>query len=200
MSTALLLPVEAVPEPLRKKRFTREEVDRLLEIGFFEGQRCELIDGELIDKTGQKPQHASAIQLALAWLVSILDAHLIQVQLPIEVSAADRERSLPEPDLAVLAESKPDFDKRHPRGDELLLVIEVSDTTAYLDLSRKAALCGAARIPEYWVLDLPRRLLVVHREPFESGYRLIRLFTKSDTVSLENCSESVRVSDLLPAE
>jgi Uma2 family endonuclease len=109
-------------------------------------------------------------------------------------------RSLPEPDLAVLAESKPDFDKRHPRGDELLLVIEVSDTTAYFDLSRKAALYGAARIPEYWVLDLTRRLLVVHREPFESGYRLIRLFTESDTVSLENCSESVRVSDLLPAE
>jgi Uma2 family endonuclease len=199
MSAGVLLPSHPAAESLPRKRFTREEVDRLTEAGFFEGRRYELIDGDLVDKMGQNPPHAYAIQLAHNWLVSVGLGNSVRVQLPIEVSPSDRERSLPEPDLSVLAEWKPEFARRHPRGDELLLAIEVSDSTANFDLSRKAMLYAAAGVPEYWVLDLPRRLLVVHRQPFESGYRLIRLFPESETASLENRAETVRVSDLLPA-
>ncbi len=200
MSAGILLPSQAAAETLPRKRFTREEVDLLSETGFFEGRRYELIDGDLVDKMGQKPPHAFAIQLVLRWVVRIGFAECLRVQLPIEVAAADRERSLPEPDLAVVAENKSDFAKRHPRGDELLLAVEVADTSAGFDLSRKAVLYGAAGVPEYWVLDLSRRLLVVHRQPFASGYRLIRLFTETEMVSLENRGETVRVGDLLPTE
>ena len=200
MSAGLVLPSQAAAEALPRKRFTREEVDRLTKTGFFEGRRYELVDGDLIDKMGQRPAHAYGIQLMLKWLASILGIDSIRVQLPIEVSAADRERSLPEPDLAILVEAEPEYAKRHPRGDELLLAIEISDTTASFDLSRKAVLYGAAGVPEYWVLDLGRRLLVVHRQPFESGYRLIRLLGEDETVSLENHREAVRVGDLLPVE
>jgi Uma2 family endonuclease len=200
MSAGTLLPSQPAPEPLPRKRFTREEVDRLTEAGFFDGRRYELIDGDLIDKMGQNPPHAFGIRLVLKWLASIGLADSILVQLPIEVAAPDRERSLPEPDLAVLVENKPEFAKRHPRGDELLLVVEVSDTSVAFDLSRKAVLYGAAGVPEYWVLDLSRRMLVVHRQPYASGYRLIRLFSEGDMVSLENRAEAVRVGDLLPTE
>jgi Uma2 family endonuclease len=192
-------PLFQTAESLPRKRFTRDEVEYLLNTGFFDGQRFELIDGELLDRMGQNPPHANAIRLTQRQLGALLDPSLIQVQLPIEVAAGDRERSLPEPDLAVLQEIKPDFDERHPRGDELLLVIEVADTTATFDLSRKVALYASAGVREYWVLDLPRRMLVVHRQPFGSAYRLIELFSEGDTVSLENRAETVRVSDLLPA-
>jgi Uma2 family endonuclease len=200
MSAALLPPPQTGVEALPRKRFTREEFDRLIETGFFDGQRYELIDGELIDKMGQNPPHAFTIQLAHNWLASISLTNLIRVQLSIEAALAERGRSVPEPDLAVLAEWKSEYAKRHPRGDELLLAIEVSDTTAGFDLSRKAALYAAAGVPEYWVLDLPRRRLVVHREPSEAGYRLTRWFAEGDTVTLQNRSEAVRVSNLLPAE
>jgi Uma2 family endonuclease len=200
MSAALLPPPSVTAsQPLRYIKFTRTEVDRLMDIGFFEGRRYELIDGDLIDKMGQNPPHALAIRLVLAWLMQVYKPNLIQVQLPIEVAAADRERSLPEPDFSVLAEDKPDFAKRHPRGDETVLVIEVSDTTAAFDLSRKAMLYAVAGVPEYWVLDLSRRLVVVHREPFASGYHLLRLFSESESVSPANRSQTVRVGDLLPA-
>ena len=121
-----------------------------------------------------------------------------KVQLPIEAGARDRERSLPEPDLAVLREIKPDYDTRHPRGDELLLVIEVSDTTAAFDLSRKVALYASAGVPEYWVLDLSRRVLVVHRQPSGSACRLVELLAEGDTVALENRAETVPVNSLFP--
>ena len=199
MSTALPPTFQTAAEALPKKRFSREEVEYLLRSGFFDGQRYELIDGELLDKMGQNPPHANAIRLTQRRLGAFIDPSLIQAQLPIEAGAGDRERSLPEPDLAVLRELKADYDTRHPRGDELLLVIEVSDTTAAFDLSRKAALYASAGVREYWVLDLPRRMLVVHRQPFGATYRVVETFTEGDTVSLENRTESVLVSDLFPA-
>jgi Uma2 family endonuclease len=200
MSAAPLLPYNNAIEALPRKRFTRDEVDRLTELGFFDGCRYELIDGELIDKMGQNPPHASAIRLVLAWLTRVFPGDRILVQLPMEASPADRKRSLPEPDLAVLAENKPEFGKRHPRGDELLLAIEVADTSAAFDLSRKAVLYAAAGVPEYWVLDLSRRILVVQRQPSADGYRLSEWFTENDTVSLVNRTEAVRVGELMPAE
>jgi len=196
--SAALLPPFLTPEALPRKRFTRQEVERLMESGVFDGQRWELIDGDLIDKMGQKPLHASAIRRVLIALAKIFDLSLIQVQLPIEASSEDRERSLPEPDLAVLAEVNPEYVKRHPRGDEVLLAVEVSDSTAAFDLSRKAALYARAAVREYWVLDLTRRLLVVHRQPDDSTYRLTQLFSEGDTVSVEGRAGTLQVRDLLP--
>jgi len=64
-----------------------------------------------------------------------------------EAAPGDRERSLPEPDVAVLREWKMEHQSRHPRGDEMLLVIEVSDTTVAFDRSRRAALYAGAGVP-----------------------------------------------------
>jgi hypothetical protein len=55
-------------------------------------------------------------------------------------------------------------------------------------------------VPEYWVLDLRYHLVVLHREPSDTGYRWTRLFAEHETVTLENRTETVRVSDLLPTE
>jgi len=76
----------------------------LSDTGLFDGQRYELIDGDLIDKMGQKPAHAFAITLVLDWLASFLGINRIRVQLPIETAGEDRERCVPEPDVSVLVE------------------------------------------------------------------------------------------------
>lgn len=197
MATSLFhTPVSS--EALPRKRFTRTEVDALLETGIFDGRRYELIDGDLVDKMGQKPPHAYAIQMALRWLASFLDAGQIRVQLPMEAGGQDRETSVPEPDLAVLAAIKPDFQHRHPRGDELLLVIEVADSSAAFDLSRKAALYANSGVPEYWVLDLPRRMLVVHTQPDGSLYRHIQMYSGDDLVSFGSHARKISVAELLP--
>ncbi len=181
-----------------RKRFTREEVDRLAETGVFDGQRYELIDGDLIDKMGQNPPHSFAIQLLMRCLTGLFEGDLIRVQHPMEAAPGDRERSLPEPDVAVLRERNIEHRSRHPRGDEMLLVIEVSDTTTAFDRSRKAKLYARAGVAEYWVLDLNGRMLVVHRETDGTQYRQMFLHGPEEAVSVPGRSESIRVADILP--
>jgi hypothetical protein len=145
LSTSPPAPIESLP----RKRFTRDEVNRLIDTGFFVGQRFELIDGNLVDKMGQNPQHSFAIRLIFNWLLTFLEPNQVQVQLPIQTAGEDLERSVPEPDIAVLSGLKAEHRERHPRGDEVFLVVEVSDTSAAFDLSRKAILYARAGVREF---------------------------------------------------
>jgi Uma2 family endonuclease len=178
-----------------RKRFTRTEVEQMLDAGLFAGQRFELIDGDLIDKMGQNPPHSYALRLLLAWLVKIFGVERIQVQQPIEAAVAERERSLPEPDFAVIAELKEDYTKRHPRGDELLLAIEVADTTARYDATLKRDMYARAGVPEYWVLDIGGRRLIVHRHP--SGGAFEQIDSLSESASVLAGGMQIPVSELL---
>jgi Uma2 family endonuclease len=186
MSAAITLPP--------RKRFTRSEVEQMAEAGLFAGQRFELIDGDLIDKMGQNPPHATAIELCMEQFIVIFGVRLVRVQLPMEAGAADGERSVPEPDLAVLMERKPDFSRRHPNGDELRLLVEVADTTVRYDSTLKRDLYARAGVPEYWVLDLNNRRIIVHRQldVHKSEYTNIQSYAETETVS------DIPVSSLLP--
>ena len=181
--------------PIRK-RFTREDVDRMNELGLFEGQKLELIDGDLIDKMGQNPPHAEAIPLLLEFLAIVFGLRRIRVQSPLEIASEDGIYNLPEPDLAVRTELIAGFGKRHPRGDETLLVVEVSDTSLRIDLTIKRDLYARAGVPEYWVLNLKGRKLVVHRNLKKGAYGTTTTLTSRDSVSIGG--QSIRVADILP--
>jgi Uma2 family endonuclease len=178
-----------------RKRFTRTEVEQMLDAGLFAGQRFELIDGDLIDKMGQNPPRAYAIQILLEWLIKIFAAPRIRVQQPIEAAAAEQERSLPEPDFAVLVERKGEYRRRHPRGDELLLAIEVADTTARYDATLKRDLYARAGVPEYWVLDIGGRRLIVHRRLSQGKFEQVDSLPETAMVSAGGVE--IPVSELL---
>ena len=195
-AASLRSPAEGAPP---RKRFTVEEVQQMLDAGLFAGQRFELIDGDLIDKMGQNPPHAYAIRLVFAWLVKVLEPGRVQVQSPIQAGGPDQKWSLPEPDLAVLPELKDDYRYRHPLGDEILLAVEVSDTTVRYDQNEKRDLYARAGVREYWVLDLGRRQLTQHRSPANGKYSLVQTFAEQDEVCPEfHTSEPVKVASLLP--
>jgi Uma2 family endonuclease len=179
-----------------RKRFTRSEVGQMLDAGLFAGERFELIDGDLIDKMGQNPPHSHSLRLLHAWLTKIFGGERIQVQQPIEAAPAEQERSLPEPDFAVLAELKQDYGRRHPRGDELLLAIEVADTTAQYDATTKRDLYARAGVPEYWVLDIGARRLIVHRHPGGGTFERIESLPESAIASAGGVQ--IPISELLP--
>lgn len=198
MSAAILLP-PTVTDTLRRKHFTRTEVERLLELGFFDGQRFELIDGELFDKMGQKPPHVTAIRKLNSWLTSIYPKDCVLPQLPVEVAAADREASLPEPDLAVLSEDKAEYDTRHIRGDEVLLAIEVADTSLRQDLVHKRDLYARAGVAEYWVADLVNRRIIVHRSLAGGQWRDVFSLAGADLIApASRPDQLVTVDSLLP--
>src|SRR5690349_13136407 len=177
-----------------RKRFTRDEVEQMLDAGLFAGQRFELIDGDLIDKMGQAPPHAYAIQSLHIQMTRIFGPRRIQIQSPVEV--AEDEQNLPEPDAAVLIELKDDYAKRHPRGDELLLAIEVADTTVRYDATTKRDLYARAGVPEYWVLDIPGRRLIVHRGLTQGQFEQIEMLPEGAAVSAGGTQ--IPVSELLP--
>jgi Uma2 family endonuclease len=186
------------PAPLRRKKFTRQEVDCLLKTDVFAGQRYELIDGDLIDKMGQAAPHAMGTRRTSKWLRSFLPDERVQVQLPVELIGQHRDLSVPEPDVSVLAEFKPEHERRHPPSDELLLAVEISDSMAWFDLGRKAEIYAASRVPEYWVLDLNRRVLVMHRQSDGKQYTLIQVPSEHQTTSMDGRAETVLVRELLP--
>jgi Uma2 family endonuclease len=201
MAASILQPPISSDLPLPRKRFTRSEVDQMLDTGIFAGQRFELIDGELIDKMGQKPPHASTVQRCLELLAAIFGLARLRVQMPIEAGPFDRESSVPEPDMAVLADAKPDFSQRHPNGRELTLLIEVSDTTLRHDAIRKRDLYARAGVPEYWVLDIKGRRLIVHRALNEEKgeYASLLSYQEYETVAMESHPAApISVSALLP--
>ena len=103
---------------------------------------------------------------------------------------------MPEPDLAVLAEFKTDYARRHPRGDELLLAVEVADTTVRYDATMKRDLYARAGVPEYWVLDIGGRRLIVHQRLAQGKFEQIESLPENAIVSAGG--EQIPVSALLP--
>ena len=176
-----LVPSDAPP----RKRFTRSEVETMINLEIFAGQKFELIDGDLIDKMGQNPPHAYLIARIVKLLSRLFDMDLIRVQSSIEVHSSDRERSWPEPDIAVLAEAKLEYRHRHPNGNELVLLVEVADSSVQQDSGFKRDLYARAGVPEYWVLDINGRKLIVHREPRDGKYGQVQILGDDAAASIE---------------
>lgn len=167
--------------------------------GALAGKRYELIEGVLIDKMGQNPPHWWSIGLVNQCLGAIFGWEALISQLPIEAASEDNERSLPEPDVAVLGKRSPEYATRFPRGGELLLVVEVADSSLLADLTVKAGIYARADVPDYWVLDIPGRGMVVHRDPKDGVYRSVVRYGEPEAVApLARPASSVAVASLLP--
>jgi Uma2 family endonuclease len=195
MSAAVLPPLKGIGFESRRT-FARIEFEKMLASDIFAGQRFELIDGDLIDKIGQNPPHASSIRRLMKLLARIVAPERILVQSPVDVAMNDRERNLPEPDLAVLLEDKPEFDVRHPCGDELLLVVEVADTSLVTDTTVKRDLYARPGVPEYWVIDLNGRRVIVHAAVSQGIYTQISSLSENELLTLDG--HSIAIASLLP--
>lgn len=186
---------EEEPRPLK---WTCEEYHRLGDEGFFLGQRMQLIEGSIIEMSPQKHPHAAGIDLTRAALEAAFGrGYWFRNQLPLKLS----DISEPEPDLAVVRGGPREWTD-HPTTAEL--VVEISDTTLRFDLGLKLATYAKALLPEYWVVDLVNRRLIVHRQPKRprSGaarYDEVTVYEADAVVKpLAKPRAAVKVADLLP--
>jgi Uma2 family endonuclease len=169
------------PEP-RRKRWTREECLGLEAAGVGDLQRYELIEGDLIDRMGKNSPHVTAVIAITLWLHQVFGAFFVRFEGPIDVSPEDNPTNEPQPDIVVLTREFYNFTSAAPRPADLRLVVEVSDSTLYFDLSTKADLYARAGIVEYWVLDINRRL-IVHRNPVAGKYESVMNYGENDLVA-----------------
>jgi Uma2 family endonuclease len=188
-------PYETIPNRIR---WTRRQCATMRDDGLLTG-RYELIDGEIFSKMGQKPAHAYVIQALLTWLTGLFGADYTRIQATIDLSGTSPEYDEPEPDAAVTAQPYTFFTDRHPCPEDVLLLIEASDTTLRFDLNAKANLYAQSGIREYWTIDITGRRLIVHRQPSLEGYREIMVYNPDEAVTpLARPDRFVRVADLLP--
>jgi Uma2 family endonuclease len=152
-----------------RKIWTRADTRLLVELGFPNAEKLELIDGEIIQKMGKNQPHILWQNLVQQWLQSAFGADYVQAESSIYVSAEDDATNEPEPDLIVTSKSVREYEDNATPAD-IRLVIEIADTTLNFDLGKKARLYARAGIVEYWVVDIPNSLVHVHLTPVKDAY------------------------------
>lgn len=177
-----VLELAVAPAP-RRKLWTRAEYESLASSGLLNDQRLELIEGELIDKMGKKPPHVNSVTLLFAWLTGVFGLRRVYQEAPIDVAPEDNPTNEPEPDLVVLSSDISAFSHKRPGPGDLLLLIEVAESTLGFDLKTKAGLYARAGIVEYWVLDLTGRQMIVHRDPRDGHYASLTAFRTEERVA-----------------
>lgn len=158
--------IEAVSVALR---FSVDDFDRLVESGFFIGpekRRVELVNGELREMAPIGPFHADVVTRLQEWS----EAHKpttvrVRVQQSLRIIAWD---SQPEPDIAWV--KRKSYRDGHPTPADVLLLIEVADSSLYEDRREKMILYARAGIPEYWIVNIPDLQFEILRGPSDSGY------------------------------
>lgn len=152
---------------LARKLFTVEDYHRMGEAGILhEDDRVELIEGEIVEMTPIGARHASCVRELNSLLSRQVEETLrVDVQNPIKLD----ERSEPQPDLAVIRAR--DYRESLPMPEDVLLLIEVSDTTLAYDKNVKLPLYARAGIPEVWIVDVGGETIERHTDPSREIYR-----------------------------
>jgi Uma2 family endonuclease len=170
-----------MPTEATKKLFTVDEYYKLGEVGVLsECVRTELIDGEILEMSPMCAFHAAAVALATELLVVSLHGKAeIRGQLPLRLSLY----SEPEPDVCVVKPVVDRYVSGHPGPGDVLLVLEISDSSLRYDREVKLPMYAAAGVAEVWIEDLPNRTLHVYRQPHGTTYKAALQFAGDQSVS-----------------
>ena len=166
---------------LSRRLFTVHEYYRMADAGILtEDDRVELIEGEIVQMAAIGSRHAACVdRLNQLFSARVAERAIVRVQNPVRLS----ERSEPQPDLALLR-PRPDFyATAHPMPQDVLLVVEVADTSAGIDPAEKLPLYARSGIPEAWLVDLQEDRVEVHRQPTRRGYQEVRYLERGNRLA-----------------
>jgi Uma2 family endonuclease len=180
------------------RRFTVDEFYRMAEAGIIkEGDRVELIEGQIVEMSPIGSRHAAAVDRGCAvWRRLLGERAIIRSQNPVRLD----EHSEPEPDIALLR-PRPDFyASAHPGAADVYVVVEVAETSYLYNRRVKLSMYARSGMAEVWLLDLGGRRLEVFRDPAPEGYRTRLALDPGATIApLAFPDALVPVDDLLGA-
>lgn len=171
----------------------------MVDVGIIDGnERLELIDGEICLVSPSGWDHAMVAEELGARLGRLYGADYI---IRMQTTVGGSEHYLPEPDIAVRPARGPwRNERRHPRVDEMLLVVEVSATSQRLD-RRKVRLYAEAGTPVYWIVDIPTRSVTVHQGPRPDGtWEHVTEVAESGELTVPAIDARVAVKEIFPTE
>jgi len=169
------------PAPDGTVRFSREAYHRMFESGVLDPERrFELLDGEIVMTPPIGPGQGDLIsQLNDFFARQLPDDLQCRIQLPIVVD----DHSEPEPDVAVVRRRERGYRTEHPSAADLILVIEVSQSSLPRDRGQKMQIYARSGIPEYWIVDAEHKLVIVHRQPGPLGYVDVQQHKMQDAIA-----------------
>jgi Uma2 family endonuclease len=192
--TRTLSKPESIGDP-SLRRWTKAEYYGMADLGWFAGQRVELIEGEIVVLSPQKFAHGQVADRVTELMRNLYgDGFWVRMQLPLDLGAT----SEPEPDVSVVRGARETY-SAHPTAAEL--VIEISDSTLAFDRGKKASLYASAGIRDYWVVNLVQRILHVYRDPqadsnhpYAFAYHFTRTLQPGEQITPLSAQHSIDVS------
>ena len=164
-----------------RRTFTIHDYARMRESGILtENDRVELIDGEIRNMSPIGPHHAAIVTKIVKFLTNQLnDTAIVSPQNPVQLN----DYTEPQPDIAVLHYRDDYYSQAHPTADDILLLIEVADTTLKYDREEKIPRYAGAGVPEAWIVNVPEQLIEQYTFPVKGQYTHIQKVLLGDTIT-----------------
>jgi Uma2 family endonuclease len=184
MEAALVMAATAVTETAtvqtRRHRFTVDDYYCMATAGILnEDDRVELIDGEIWDMSAIDAVHAGNVRrLSQILHRQIGDRFIISGQNPVRLN----DYNEPEPDLAILRWRDDFYEQQHPMPGDVLVIIEVANTSLVYDRTEKLPRYAAAGVPEVWLVDVTHRIVEQYADPENGQYKLHKVFSRGTTI------------------
>lgn len=182
---------------LSRRRFDVDEYQAMLRAGILsEDDRVELIEGEIVQMSAVGVRHAACVRRLTRLLVgAVEDPGRLSIQNPVRLDA----HSEPEPDVVLLRERDDDYSCAHPRPEDVLLLVEVADSSLPFDRGVKLPLYARAGVVEVWIVDLDGDAIEVHRAPEGEGFRLSQRVTDGRIAAAAFPHHAIGVAEVLAA-
>jgi Uma2 family endonuclease len=178
------------------RRFTVAEYHRMGEVGILrEDERVELIEGEIVKMTAIGRQHATYVRRLNRLLsTKFSDVVLLDVQNPVTLAG----HSEPQPDAVLLKPKPDDYLSGHPTPEDVLLLVEVSDSSLAFDREVKVPLYARPGIREVWLVDVEEQSFTIYRGPTPSGYTISFVLRRGDRIApLAFPDRDIAIDDIL---
>jgi Uma2 family endonuclease len=148
-------------------KWTIDEYHRMIAAGILDNRRVELLKGEIVEMSPEEEPHAYFSSEAGEYLIRLLgDRAMVRPAKPITLP----NDSEPEPDIAIVQRLGREYLEHHPYPENVFWLIEYSDSSLDKDLETKSRVYAEAKIPEYWVVNLKKRQIIVFRDPEDGEY------------------------------
>lgn len=181
---------------IRRHLFSIAEYERMIEVGVFEEDaRIELIRGEIVEMSPINPPHEACVRrLTRLFDRNAGDVAIVSVQCSIRLP----DGSQPQPDVAILKWQDDFYADRRVVPDDVLLLIEVSESSLAFDRGDKLKMYAQAGIPDYWVVDVQGKVVEAYSVPGRGKYENVLQVRRGETLALpSSLSASVSVDDIL---
>lgn len=183
-----------MPFPVSKRLFTAAEYFRMGEVGILQETGIELINGEIVEMSPIGSKHLACVNRLNALLTAILGSNaIVSVQNPVVTG----ELSAPEPDISILRYRSDFYASKLPHAEDVLLLIEVADSSLEYDRSVKRPLYAQSGIPEYWLVNLEKDEIEAFWEPAGDHYKSSELLRAGETLQSRSIDLKLEVNQLL---